>query len=234
MQLKIPLQGRGLELSNSKQGCRVAALHFFIVKYTPPMAFWHRAHSDKCFSQLLISGITPVALLESESGVEILTQRVDTKNDHLYIYSLCWTWDQLYQCILGTCWFPIYDKKKTLHFFCKYHIGNHFDVLYANILTCPTREDPTPLFKATASPTPPALLLGTPLLVLLAIVPSIATNSIAVESSPSNDAVAIIVVRRGRPTFFSSCCCCCWSLFIYTLFPSAHHRFFLSFSLVFL
>jgi hypothetical protein len=39
---------RGLKLSNSKPGCRVTALHFF-VKYILPMTFWHRAHSDKCF-----------------------------------------------------------------------------------------------------------------------------------------------------------------------------------------
>jgi hypothetical protein len=38
MHLKIPLLSRGLKLSNSKPGCRVSALHFF-VKYTPPMAF---------------------------------------------------------------------------------------------------------------------------------------------------------------------------------------------------
>jgi hypothetical protein len=36
--LKIPLLSRDLNLKNSKPGCRVSALHFF-VKQTPPMAF---------------------------------------------------------------------------------------------------------------------------------------------------------------------------------------------------
>jgi hypothetical protein len=35
------------------------------------MASWHRAHSDKCFSRLLIPELTSVCLLESESGFEI-------------------------------------------------------------------------------------------------------------------------------------------------------------------
>jgi hypothetical protein len=42
------------------------------------MAFWYRAHSDKCFFQLLNPGFTRVTLLESESGFEIVTQLVDT------------------------------------------------------------------------------------------------------------------------------------------------------------
>ncbi len=42
------------------------------------MAFWHRAHSNKCFSQLLIPGLTPASLLESESGFETVTQLADT------------------------------------------------------------------------------------------------------------------------------------------------------------
>ncbi len=33
------------------------------------MAFWHRARSDECFLQLLISGLTAVSLLNSEIGV---------------------------------------------------------------------------------------------------------------------------------------------------------------------
>jgi hypothetical protein len=37
MHLKIQLLSRGLKLSNSKPGCRVSALHFF-VKYITPMA----------------------------------------------------------------------------------------------------------------------------------------------------------------------------------------------------
>ncbi len=56
-----------MKLSNSKPGCRASALHFF-VKWMPSMAFWHRAHSDTCFLQLLTPGLTPVSLLESKSG----------------------------------------------------------------------------------------------------------------------------------------------------------------------
>jgi hypothetical protein len=50
MHLKIPLLGRSLRLSNSKARCRVSALHLFL-KWIPPTAFWHWAHSDKCFSR---------------------------------------------------------------------------------------------------------------------------------------------------------------------------------------
>jgi hypothetical protein len=42
------------------------------------MAFWHQAHSDTWFFQLLIPGFTPVSLLESNSGFEIVTQLADT------------------------------------------------------------------------------------------------------------------------------------------------------------
>ncbi len=68
---------RGLKLSNSKPGCRVSALHLF-VKKMPPTAFWHWAHSDMCFFQLLIPGLTSVSQQENESGFEIVTQLVDT------------------------------------------------------------------------------------------------------------------------------------------------------------
>ncbi len=60
-------------MPDSKPGCRVSALHFF-VKWIPPMAFWHRAHSDRCSFQRLIPGLTTGSLLESESGFEIVTQ----------------------------------------------------------------------------------------------------------------------------------------------------------------
>jgi hypothetical protein len=53
--LKIPLfiyrVWCGLTLK-SKPRCRVSALQFF-VRLIPPMAFWHRAHSDKCFFSFL-------------------------------------------------------------------------------------------------------------------------------------------------------------------------------------
>ncbi len=42
------------------------------------MALWHQAHSDECFFQLLFPGLSPVSLLENESGLEIVTQLVDT------------------------------------------------------------------------------------------------------------------------------------------------------------
>jgi hypothetical protein len=32
------------------------------------MAFWHQAHSDACFFQLLIPGLTPVSLIEGQLG----------------------------------------------------------------------------------------------------------------------------------------------------------------------
>jgi hypothetical protein len=41
----------------------------FALPALPPTAFWHQAHSDKCFFQLLLPGLTPVSLLESWSGV---------------------------------------------------------------------------------------------------------------------------------------------------------------------
>jgi hypothetical protein len=42
------------------------------------MAFYHRAQSDKCFFQLLVAGLTPVSLLESKSGFEVVTQLAST------------------------------------------------------------------------------------------------------------------------------------------------------------
>jgi hypothetical protein len=87
MHLKIPLFSRGLKLPSSKLGFRVSALHFS-VKQIPPMAFWHRAHSNKCFLQLLIPGLTPVSLLERELGLGMVTQLVDTgKRPSLHLKS---------------------------------------------------------------------------------------------------------------------------------------------------
>jgi hypothetical protein len=42
------------------------------------MAFWHQANSNECSVQLIIPGLTPVSLLENESGFEIGTQLPDT------------------------------------------------------------------------------------------------------------------------------------------------------------
>jgi hypothetical protein len=42
------------------------------------MAFWHRAQSDNCKFQRFIPELTPVSLLDSESGFEFVTQLLDT------------------------------------------------------------------------------------------------------------------------------------------------------------
>ncbi len=87
------------------------------------MALWHQAHSDKCFFQLLIPGLTPVSLLESVSGFDFVTRLVDTGKHHLHVYSLraytpdpalviaelagpgvCW-WSTE-PCRMGTSYFP--------------------------------------------------------------------------------------------------------------------------------
>ncbi len=81
MHLKIPFFSKGLRISNSKPGCKVSAPHYF-VKWIPPMAFWNRAHSEKCFFQPFIPELTPVSLLES--GFEIVTQ-LATISSHLYM-----------------------------------------------------------------------------------------------------------------------------------------------------
>jgi hypothetical protein len=44
-------------------------LFTFFVKRTPPMALWHRAQSDKCFTSFLFQVNLVVSLLESESGL---------------------------------------------------------------------------------------------------------------------------------------------------------------------
>lgn len=38
------------------------------------MAFWRWADSDLCFFQVLIPGLTPITLLESEAGLDVATQ----------------------------------------------------------------------------------------------------------------------------------------------------------------
>jgi hypothetical protein len=63
-------------------------MHFYVNKI-PPLAFWHQAQSDKWFFQLLISGLTPVSLLKSDSWFEIVLSLADTGKDRLHINSLC-------------------------------------------------------------------------------------------------------------------------------------------------
>jgi hypothetical protein len=51
------------------------------------MTFWHRSHWDKCFFQLHIPGLTPVSLLESESG---LSCNFEHKSSDLYSLALAY------------------------------------------------------------------------------------------------------------------------------------------------
>jgi hypothetical protein len=75
--LNVPLLSRGLKLSNSKQGYRFSALHFFL-EAIPPMASWHQTQSAKCILQLHLPAVRPVTLLESEWWFEYITQIADT------------------------------------------------------------------------------------------------------------------------------------------------------------
>jgi hypothetical protein len=77
---KRPLWSRSSKMSNSYSCCWI--------KHIIPMAFWHRAHSGKCSSQLLIPRLTPLSLLRSESEFEIVMQLANPRNDHLHFYSL--------------------------------------------------------------------------------------------------------------------------------------------------
>jgi hypothetical protein len=52
------------------------------------MTFWNQAQSVKCFFQLLIPRLTPLSLLERESGFETVTQLADTGNQP---YSHLWS-----------------------------------------------------------------------------------------------------------------------------------------------
>ncbi len=98
--LKIPLLSLGLKLSNSKPGCRVSALHFF-VKQIPPMAIWHRAYSHKCFFSLLNLGLslTPVSLLKSYWGVwNCLAKRGNRKTTFFTSIVYVFNWHQ--RCLM--------------------------------------------------------------------------------------------------------------------------------------
>jgi hypothetical protein len=55
------------------------------------MAFWHGAHSDKCLFQVIITGSTPVSLLESKWVLKLSRNFRTEENDHLHIYSLWYT-----------------------------------------------------------------------------------------------------------------------------------------------
>jgi hypothetical protein len=43
----------GLKMSNSNPSCRSSALHLF-VKWIPPLAYWHRSHSNMCVFHLVV------------------------------------------------------------------------------------------------------------------------------------------------------------------------------------
>ncbi len=96
MHLKTSLLSRGLKLSNYEPGCRVEACHFSL-KYIPPMASWHQAHSDKLFFSFILQNEIPVSLLESKSGFIIVTQRGTPENNHFHVYILgvVWGWGNL-------------------------------------------------------------------------------------------------------------------------------------------
>jgi hypothetical protein len=92
MRLNILFLNRGLKLSNSKPGCRVSGLLFF-VKYI----YQQWLHDIELiqmsvfffFFQHLILGLTPVSLLESELGLQIVTQPENTRiRPSLYLWSL--------------------------------------------------------------------------------------------------------------------------------------------------
>ncbi len=65
MHLKIPRSiRRGLEISNSKPGCRVSALHFFVT-YISPMSFGIELNHISAFFKLIYSGLTLTKLVEN-------------------------------------------------------------------------------------------------------------------------------------------------------------------------
>jgi hypothetical protein len=65
-----------LKSLNSKLCCTVSALQYFL-KWIPWMASWHRAHSDECFIQLLISRL-PRFPCWKQMGFKTVTQLADT------------------------------------------------------------------------------------------------------------------------------------------------------------
>ncbi len=85
MHLKILRFSWGLKLSNSKPGCEVSALHFF-VNQMPPMAFWQSSFW-LVLLHVLIPRLTSASLLESKRGFEIVTELAVSENDHLHICS---------------------------------------------------------------------------------------------------------------------------------------------------
>jgi hypothetical protein len=85
---KILLSSRGLKLSNSKRDSRVSAFHF-LMRYMPPMASWHRAHSDhSCFSVLSLDQ-PAFHSWKASRGLKLSLNLQTPDYNHLHIYGLC-------------------------------------------------------------------------------------------------------------------------------------------------
>ncbi len=71
MHLKIPFLSRGLKFSNSKPGCRVSVFHIFFVESINGYLASSSFRWLFFFFQLLIPGLTLIAMLENQSGFDI-------------------------------------------------------------------------------------------------------------------------------------------------------------------
>ncbi len=109
MHLKIPLLSRGLKLSNSKPPCQVSALQI-VVKNIPPMAFWHRAHSDKCFLRFFFQNQPLFQCWKAKLGLKSSRNLATPANDYLHIYTL---------------WIASLNSKKTGMMVFKYDEWDH-------------------------------------------------------------------------------------------------------------
>ncbi len=70
---------------------RLRSLSSSLLHENTTNGFLTQAHSDKCLFQLLMPGLTPVLLLESESRLEIVAQPANVKKRptlHLLVYGL--------------------------------------------------------------------------------------------------------------------------------------------------
>ncbi len=88
MHLKMPIWSRSMKLSNSKPGCRVSGSQLFTSLWNIGITHDFLTSSSIKFFQLPIAIWTPVSILESKLGLEILTNSRTLKTDHLHICSL--------------------------------------------------------------------------------------------------------------------------------------------------
>ncbi len=90
MHLKIQPLSQGLKFSNSKPGCRVSAIHFFVkYRYHQWLSGIELIHMSICF-QLIIPGSTPVSLRKANRGLRLSRNfRTPERDHHHHIYSLC-------------------------------------------------------------------------------------------------------------------------------------------------